>query len=245
MCAQRRASRIKRGRTVTDSHKQHTCVFVLSLTQDPCVLFSPTRQKRTHPWSGVCACICSSPPPPPHRHKCINILPPSRSLTAGKGSTDTTPKRAHDTRKKWGTARAPHSKTKRRKLKTKNTTSYSCFGPLRSAVRWSKWLFSWFEADGSFCTRLLCPWKGWTVPSRVGPSPSHLLPVRVEEPGALHRPSCDHRANRASQPASVHPKLKAWHTAWRSANSANLGSLSVCVCVNSAGEGSSALMSHG
>lgn len=66
MCAQRRASRIKRGRTVTDSHKQHTCVFVLSLTQDPRVLFLSDAEEANTPliWR-LCVHLFLSPTSPP------------------------------------------------------------------------------------------------------------------------------------------------------------------------------------
>lgn len=64
MCAQRRASRIKRGRTVTDSHKQHTCcVFVLSLTQDLRVLCLSDAEEANTPriWR-LCVHLFLSPP---------------------------------------------------------------------------------------------------------------------------------------------------------------------------------------
>lgn len=232
LCAQRRAQRDKRGRTVTDSHRKNTGVFVLSLIQDLCVLCL-WRGRREH--TPDLACVLLSVPLH-SRHKCINIRPLSLSLTVVEGRAHT---HTHDTNAsirhedKWGTASAPHHKKK-----NKNTSSYSCFGPLRSAVQWSKWLFSWLEADKSSVPVCSVPVSRPGMDgSFLGLSPSHLLPVRVEEPGALHRPSCDQRAHHASLPASVYPQLKAWHMAWRSANSANVGSLSVCVCVNSAGKG--------
>lgn len=204
-------------------------MFVLSLFQDLCV-FSLWRGRSEHTPDLASVHLSA----PLHlRHRCISILPLSLSQTVLKGSTDTTPMQVHDTRKSEG--RRVHLL---RKKHNKNTTSYSCFGPLRSVVRWSKWVFFWLEEDKSFVPVCSVPVNHLgTEGTFLGLSPSHLLPVRVEEPGALHRPSCDHRAHRASLPASVYPKLKAWHTDWRSANSANLGSLSVCVCVNSAGKG--------
>lgn len=180
----------------------------------------------------MCAFICSPPlPSQVHQHPSSEPKPDRCRRKSAHTHTHTTPTQVYDTRTSEG--RRVHLI-----IKKQNTSSYSCFGPLRSAVQWSKWLFSWLEADKSSVPVCSVPVSRPGMDgSFLGLSPSHLLPVRVEEPGALHRPSCDQRAHHASLPASVYPQLKAWHMAWRSANSANVGSLSVCVCVNSAGKG--------
>lgn len=61
----------------------------------------------------------------------------------------------------------------------------------------------------------------------LGTSPGRLLPVRVEEPGALHRPWWDRRAHGALLPTMCIPNSKL-----EARNGANVGSRSVCVCVN-------------
>lgn len=182
------------------THTNNTLVCLSSLWPKTFVSFSPRRGRSEHTPDLASVRACS----PPHRPSQVRQHPssePKPDRWKRKHRHDTEASTWHW--EKWGTTRAPHSKRKRQKKEKKKTTSYSCFGPLRSAVRWSKWLFSWIEADGSFVPVCSVPGRdGWCLPG-WGPSPSHLLPVRVEEPGALHRPSCDHRAHRASQPASV------------------------------------------
>lgn len=196
-------------------------------------------KKRTRPWSGICACICS--PPAPSQVHLRPSSEPKPDRFKRKHRHDTNASTRHE--EEWGMAIASHSK------KTKKTpTTTTKKSPLKDnflLVLWStkkcyaviKMVLFLIRSWWLLCTSLLCPCKpsrdGWYFPGTIPQAP-----LACPSGGARRSPQAFLRPPGPScLTASVHPKLKAWHMDWRAANSANLGSLSVCVGVNSVGKG--------